>query len=85
MKDRRLDEALRRLAAPRHVRERIAEIAYSVGFTSESTFSRSFKERFGHTPTEARGDQPIKASEKIEKMPDNLIELHQQKIKRLSA
>lgn len=85
IKDRRLDEALRKLTAPRHARERIAEIAYSVGFASDSGFNRAFKERFGCTPSEARGEQLIKGVGRVEKMSDDLVEQHQQKIKGLSA
>ncbi|OXC75661.1 Transcriptional regulator, AraC family [Caballeronia sordidicola] len=85
VRDRRLDEALRRLTAPRHARERIAEISYSVGFVSETTFNRSFKERFGCTPSEARGELLVKAAGKVEQMPEDLVEAHQRKIKRLSA
>ncbi|CAN7530256.1 AraC family transcriptional regulator [Caballeronia sp. LjRoot29] len=51
---RRLDEAMRRLESPLHARELIGAIACAVGFMSESTFNRAFKERFGCTPTEAR-------------------------------
>jgi AraC-like DNA-binding protein len=54
IRDRRLDEAMRRLVAPRHGRERIAEIAYAMGFGSEKTFNRAFKERFDCAPGEAR-------------------------------
>ncbi len=58
---RRLDESMRRLRAAAGPKERIAEIAYSLGFPSESTFSRSFRERFGCAPSEAREalDQPV--------------------------
>jgi AraC-like DNA-binding protein len=52
---RRLDEAMRRLESPLHARDLIGAIACAVGFMSESTFNRVFKERFGCTPTEARG------------------------------
>ena len=52
---RRLDEAMRRLESPMHARDLIGAIACAVGFMSESTFNRAFKERFGCTPTEARG------------------------------
>lgn len=51
---RRLDESMRRLRGSAGPRERIAEIAYNLGFSSESTFSRSFRERFGCAPSEAR-------------------------------
>jgi AraC-like DNA-binding protein len=54
IRSRRLDESMRRLTAPMHAHERIAEIAYGMGFSSESVFTRSFRERFGCTPSEAR-------------------------------
>ncbi|MFT4434181.1 helix-turn-helix domain-containing protein [Caballeronia sp. 15715] len=85
VKDRRLDEALRRLTAPRHIRARVAEIGYSVGFASESTFARSFKERFGCTPTEARGELLVPKGRAVETMQDDLVEMHQVKIKGLSG
>jgi AraC-like DNA-binding protein len=54
VRTRRLDEAMRRLESPLHARDLIGAIACAVGFMSESTFNRAFKERFGCTPTEAR-------------------------------
>jgi AraC-like DNA-binding protein len=54
IRDRRLDESMRRLIAPRHRHERIAEIAYAMGFGSEKTFNRAFRERFACAPGEAR-------------------------------
>lgn len=54
IRSRRLDEAMRRLRAVSASKERVGEIAYSLGFSSESTFSRSFRERFGCAPSEAR-------------------------------
>jgi AraC-like DNA-binding protein len=54
---RRLDEAMRRLASPAHSRELVATIACAVGFVSESSFHRAFKDRFGCTPSEARFDE----------------------------
>ncbi|SAL11416.1 AraC family transcriptional regulator [Caballeronia udeis] len=85
IKDQRLDEALRRLTSPKHARQRVAEVAYSVGFASDSTFSRAFKERFGCTPNEARGELFVKLAGAIEKMPDDLVEQHQRTIRGLSG
>jgi len=51
---RRLDEGMRRLRARGTPRERVAEIAYGLGFATESVFSRAFKDRFGCAPSEAR-------------------------------
>ncbi|WP_208992005.1 AraC family transcriptional regulator [Pseudovibrio sp. Ad37] len=36
-----------------------SEIAFSFGFTYESTFSRAFKKRFSMTPSEARNSAGI--------------------------
>jgi AraC-like DNA-binding protein len=54
IRGRRLDESMRRLTSAMHAHERIAEIAYALGFSSESVFTRSFRERFGCSPSEAR-------------------------------
>lgn len=47
----RLGEA-KKLLAQSHLR--IAEVAYQVGFSDPSYFSRSFTEEYGHAPSEAR-------------------------------
>lgn len=62
VRGKRLDEAMCRLVSPRHARERVSEIAYATGFSSEKTFSRAFKERFGCTPSEAREEQSAVAA-----------------------
>ncbi|WP_277188632.1 helix-turn-helix domain-containing protein [Caballeronia sp. BR00000012568055] len=85
IKDRRLDEALRRLADVRHARERIAEIGYSVGFASDSAFSRAFKERFACTPKDAREEGFAKRRDVEATLTGDLVELHQRKIKGLSG
>jgi AraC-like DNA-binding protein len=85
IKDRRLDEALRRLTDPRHARERVAEIGYSVGFASDSAFSRAFKERFACTPKDARGEWIAKRANVVAPMTEDLVALHQRAIKGLSA
>lgn len=54
IRDRRLDESMRRLVAPRHRHERIVEIAYAMGFGSEKTFNRAFRKRFACAPGELR-------------------------------
>jgi AraC-like DNA-binding protein len=48
---RRRHASLARAGRPR---ERVAEIAYGLGFSTESVFSRAFKDRFGCAPSEAR-------------------------------
>jgi AraC-like DNA-binding protein len=60
IRDRRLDEAMRRLVSPRHSRERIVEIAYATGFGSEKTFNRAFRERFDCAPGEAREEATMR-------------------------
>ena len=49
---KRLQRAYRLLANPNRVRARIAEIAWSHGFSNEKYFHRLFKAEFGHTPNE---------------------------------
>jgi AraC-like DNA-binding protein len=49
---KRLRHAYRVLANPNRTRARIAEIAWSHGFSNEKYFHRLFKAEFGHTPNE---------------------------------
>jgi AraC-like DNA-binding protein len=35
-------------------RQSIAEIAYRWGYADQAQFSRNYRSRFGHTPSEAR-------------------------------
>lgn len=49
---KRLRRAYRLLANPNRARARIAEIAWSHGFSNEKYFHRLFKAEFGHTPNE---------------------------------
>ena len=51
---RRLLEAARRLRDPRWRGHTIAEIAHCCGFISNAMFSRSFRERYGMSPTDYR-------------------------------
>jgi AraC-like DNA-binding protein len=62
VRTRRLNEAMRRLESPMHARDFVSTIACAVGFQSESTFNRTFKEHFGCTPTQAREVGVSKAS-----------------------
>jgi AraC-like DNA-binding protein len=84
---RRLDEAMRRLADPRHARQRIAEIAFAVGFSSEPTFNRAFRERFGCSPGEARADvdargaKPPEAQQPIGKATNEIAAKYQAAIR----
>jgi AraC-like DNA-binding protein len=54
VRDARLNRARALLLSPRSAGRRIAEIAYEVGFNDLSYFNRSFRRRFGHSPSEAR-------------------------------
>jgi AraC-like DNA-binding protein len=53
--DRRLARVVELLRNPRLSRRKIADIAYDVGFTDLSHFNRSFRRKFGVTPTALRG------------------------------
>jgi AraC-like DNA-binding protein len=51
----RLQKARAMLASPRHNRLKVSEIAYACGFNEVSHFNRSFRARFGASPTAYRG------------------------------
>ena len=51
---RRLARCFRELAAPRNVSRRISDIASKWGFTNEASFSRTFRQAFEISPSEAR-------------------------------
>lgn len=53
----RLTRAHRLLADPGHLNLKVSEIAYSVGFSDLSYFNRTFRLRFGMTPSDARGSK----------------------------
>ena len=50
----RLARAHRMLNAPRHAADTISAIAYAVGFGDLSHFNRSFRRRYGCTPSDVR-------------------------------
>lgn len=50
----RLQRGYEMLTLPRHQGHSIAEIAYTVGFNSQSHFSDAFRRQFGITPSQAR-------------------------------
>jgi len=50
----RLQEAYEMLTVPRYQGRSIAEIAYAVGFASQSHFSEAFRRQFGATPSAVR-------------------------------
>ncbi|HET7614712.1 MAG TPA: helix-turn-helix domain-containing protein [Gemmatimonadaceae bacterium] len=54
VREERLTRARSKLLSPRFAARRIAEIAYEVGFNDLSYFNRSFRRRFGHSPSEVR-------------------------------
>jgi AraC-like DNA-binding protein len=54
--DRRLDRVHRLLRDPRATRLKISEIALEAGFPDLSHFNRSFRRRFGNTPSAVRAD-----------------------------
>lgn len=51
---RRLTCAALHLASPEYRHERVSQVAFRWGFSSEASFSRSFRLQFGLTPTDAR-------------------------------
>jgi AraC-like DNA-binding protein len=69
IRSRRLDEAMRRLADSRQARHRIGEIAFAVGFSSEPTFNRAFRERFGCSPSEARAEAEARGTSRAAETP----------------
>jgi len=54
VREERLKRARSMLLSPRFSGRRIAEIAFAVGFNDLSYFNRSFRRRFGHSPSELR-------------------------------
>jgi AraC-like DNA-binding protein len=54
LRDIRLDAAHRELTGPTRTSRSITEIAYALGFSSGNQLLRSFRARFGVTPSEAR-------------------------------
>lgn len=54
IRDRRLQRSAEDLMNPQKSTNRIGDIAYSWGFTSESNFSRSFKKKFDVSPSDLR-------------------------------
>lgn len=54
--ERRMTRSMRMLASPLFAEMAIGSIAFRCGFTTEQHFSRSFKERFGMSPSHFRRD-----------------------------
>jgi AraC-like DNA-binding protein len=61
--DRRLDRAHRLLRDPRLADRKVSEIAMEAGFSDLSHFNRSFRRRFGETPSFARAMATRKENE----------------------
>ncbi len=57
LRDMRLDAAFLELTKAERSTRSIAEIAFSLGFSSSNQFLRGFRARFGMTPTEAREER----------------------------
>ncbi|MFM0202337.1 helix-turn-helix domain-containing protein [Paraburkholderia fungorum] len=85
VRGKRLDEAMRRLSDPRRARERIGEIAYAVGFSSESTFNRAFRERFGCSPSEARGEAEAPAAASKDDSAEALVAKYEAVVRNLQG
>ncbi len=51
---RRLEEAARRLADAGYAHLSIGTVSYACGFTNQAHFSKRFRDRFAHTPSEHR-------------------------------
>lgn len=62
VREQRLRRARSMLLNPRYRERRIAEIAYAVGFNDLSYFNRSFRRRFGHSPSEIRNLEMLEIS-----------------------
>lgn len=58
IRDRRLDAAFLELTRTDNSARSITEIAFASGFSNGTHFSRSFRTRFGLTPSEARRERP---------------------------
>jgi AraC-like DNA-binding protein len=54
IRKRRLHRSFVEITSPSKSRKRIGEIAYGLGFTNESDFSRAFRAAYGVTPKDAR-------------------------------
>lgn len=63
IRERRLRKALLELAQPNIVRRTIYDIALSAGYTSDTAFSRAFRERYGSSPNEVRNGAVVSTPE----------------------
>lgn len=60
LRDSRLDLALTRLSHGDRIGESISSIAFDCGFSDLSYFNRSFRRRFGRTPSDVRAEAMLK-------------------------
>lgn len=60
LRNMRLDAAYRELTQVAHAARSITEIAYSLGFSGGNQLLRSFRSRFGVTPSEARAASGVR-------------------------
>lgn len=59
VRELRLECCRRLLSDPRHRHRKITDIAMDCGFVHTGTFSRQFKERYGHSPLSLRAGREI--------------------------
>ncbi|MBB3178752.1 helix-turn-helix domain-containing protein [Variovorax sp. Sphag1AA] len=59
IKERRLKRIYAAIVAPEHAARQLVGVAEEFGFANASHFSRSFRQHFGHSPSEARAQAPI--------------------------
>jgi len=71
LREKRLDAAFRELTKADGSSRSIAEIAYSLGFSSGNQLLRSFRARFGISPSEAKEEGV--ASQRMTQQPPNLL------------
>jgi AraC-like DNA-binding protein len=61
--DQRLERVAQQLREPRGAQQKIADIAFAAGFIDLSHFNRSFRRRFGETPTAIRAHGTLRHKE----------------------
>lgn len=79
VRERRLEAAYGELVRPSHPSRSITEIASRLGFSGSSQFLRTFRARFGMTPSEARQERarPILADRRLAQVQARLLEYAQ--------
>jgi AraC-like DNA-binding protein len=67
VRELRLRKCLAEIVSARHAHRHVSDIAYGWGFASPAHFARTFKQRFGRTPSEARiSAGPLVARDRVE-------------------